>query len=102
MSEPTMNMLRCPKCPGVMRTYERNGVTVEQCDSCRGIFLDFGELEALTRMEGQYAGPPQGYPPQQAQPYPPQYPPQPGWGGGHGYGHGQRRHRGFSGLFYSS
>ncbi|WP_246149510.1 zf-TFIIB domain-containing protein, partial [Nonomuraea turkmeniaca] len=37
-----------------MRTYERNGVHIEQCDNCRGIFLDYGELETLTRMETQY------------------------------------------------
>ena len=91
-----------------MRTYERNGVTVEQCETCRGIFLDVGELEALTRLEAQLAGPPpqpsQPYPPQPPQPYPPQYqqdpqqyPPQPGWGQ---HGHGRRR--GFGGLFYSS
>jgi Zn-finger nucleic acid-binding protein len=56
--------MNCPKCPGSMRTYERNGVHVEQCDTCRGIFLDHGELEALGRAEAQwssqqYAGPPQ-------------------------------------------
>ena len=26
-----------------MKTYERNGIHLEQCDTCRGIFLDFGE-----------------------------------------------------------
>jgi Zn-finger nucleic acid-binding protein len=42
-----------------MRTYTRNGVHIEQCDNCRGIFLDYGELEALSRMEAQYrAAPP--------------------------------------------
>jgi hypothetical protein len=39
-----------------MRTYERNGVHVEQCDTCRGIFLDHGELEALARAEAQWSG----------------------------------------------
>lgn len=48
--------MNCPKCPGSMRSYERNGVHVEQCDTCRGIFLDHGELEALTRAEAQFAG----------------------------------------------
>jgi Zn-finger nucleic acid-binding protein len=37
--------LICPKCQGLMRTYERSGVTVDQCADCRGIFLDRGELE---------------------------------------------------------
>jgi Zn-finger nucleic acid-binding protein len=51
--------MHCPKCRGVMRTYTRSGVHIEQCDNCRGIFLDYGELEALGRMEAQYrAAPP--------------------------------------------
>jgi Zn-finger nucleic acid-binding protein len=43
--------LICPKCQGHMRTYERNGVTVDQCTDCRGIFLDRGELERLVDAE---------------------------------------------------
>jgi Zn-finger nucleic acid-binding protein len=46
--------LTCPKCQGTMRSYERNGVTVDQCSDCRGIFLDRGELERLTEAEGAY------------------------------------------------
>ena len=37
-----------------MKTYERNGIHLEQCDTCRGIFLDFGELESLTQMENRF------------------------------------------------
>jgi uncharacterized protein len=43
--------LICPKCQGLMRTYERSGVTVDQCGDCRGIFLDRGELERLVDAE---------------------------------------------------
>jgi hypothetical protein len=43
--------LTCPKCQGTMRTYERNGVHVDQCTECRGIFLDRGELERLIDAE---------------------------------------------------
>lgn len=43
--------LICPKCRGEMRTYERNGVLVDQCEECRGIFLDRGELERLLDAE---------------------------------------------------
>ena len=32
--------LTCPKCQSPMRSYERNGVTVDQCTGCRGVFLD--------------------------------------------------------------
>ena len=39
-----------------MRAYERNGVTVDQCGGCRGVFLDRGELERLIDAEaGFYA-----------------------------------------------
>jgi Zn-finger nucleic acid-binding protein len=86
-----------------MRTYDRNGVHIEQCESCRGIFLDLGELENLNALESRFAQQP---------------PPAPGYGQGHGghgghggqqYGpgwgsHGGHRYRkkGFGGLFFSS
>jgi len=37
-----------------MRTYERNGVHVDQCADCRGIFLDRGELERLVDAENAW------------------------------------------------
>ena len=37
-----------------MRSYERNGVVVDQCTECRGIFLDRGELERLVDAEGKH------------------------------------------------
>lgn len=43
--------LICPKCQGQMRQHERNGVSVEQCVNCRGIFLDRAELERLVDAE---------------------------------------------------
>lgn len=50
-------MLTCPKCQESMRTYERNGVNVDQCTGCKGIFLDRGELEALINAESGYSEP---------------------------------------------
>jgi Zn-finger nucleic acid-binding protein len=83
------NNLLCPKCAGLMRTYERNGVHLEQCDTCRGIFLDFGELESMTQLENRFAPPP----PKAQQGY------GPAWGShdGHRY-----RKGGFGRLFFSS
>ncbi|OKJ96866.1 hypothetical protein AMK26_28905 [Streptomyces sp. CB03234] len=86
-----------------MHTYNRNGVQIEQCSGCRGIFLDYGELEALTRLESQWV--------QQAPPAPPApqaypaapAPHAPAWGaphhGGH-HGHGHRRS--FGRMLFSS
>ena len=54
-----MDSLVCPKCRGAMRTYERSGITVDQCGDCRGIFLDRGELERLVDAETRFnAAPP--------------------------------------------
>lgn len=87
--------MQCPKCRGNMRTYERNGVHIEQCDNCRGIFLDYGELETLSRMESQYNAPP------------PPPAPGPAWGapqhhGGHGGHYGHHRQRSWVGMLFSS
>jgi Zn-finger nucleic acid-binding protein len=57
----------CPKCGGSMRSYERNGVTIEQCADCRGVFLDRGELDRMIDAESsRYEQP--SPPPAQAQP----------------------------------
>jgi uncharacterized protein len=51
-----------------MRTVDRQGIHIDQCDSCRGIFLDRGELESILNAERQYS----------AQAAPPPYNPGPG------------------------
>jgi Zn-finger nucleic acid-binding protein len=94
------NTLPCPKCAGIMQTYERNGVHLEQCDTCRGIFLDFGELESMTQMENRFV---QSAPPPPVQ----QGYGQQGYGHGNGPEWGQRgnkqyRKQGFGRLFFSS
>lgn len=63
--------LHCPKCRGTWRRIERNGVIIDQCEQCQGVFLDRGELEQLMNAERSFynsqpaAG---GYPPQQQPP----------------------------------
>ncbi|MFJ4817043.1 zf-TFIIB domain-containing protein [Streptomyces sp. NPDC088801] len=114
--------MQCPKCRAPMHTYNRNGVQIEQCSGCRGIFLDYGELESLTRLEAQWSqsappppATPQAYP---APPAPHAYPaapaPQaypapaaPAWGaphGGHGHHghHGHHRNKSFGHMLFSS
>ncbi|MBS1886694.1 MAG: zf-TFIIB domain-containing protein [Actinobacteria bacterium] len=48
--------MRCPKCGGEMRSHQRNGVTIEQCRKCHGIFLDRGEFEQLLARETSFLG----------------------------------------------
>ena len=40
-----------------MHTVDRRGVRIEQCQGCRGIFLDRGELEQIANAEQSYYGP---------------------------------------------
>ena len=56
-----------------MRSYERSGVTVDQCTECRGIFLDRGELERLVDADTRFHGGGRAA----AAPPPPQQPQQP-------------------------
>jgi Zn-finger nucleic acid-binding protein len=46
--------LTCPKCSGTWDTYERNGVVIDECAGCQGVFLDRGELERLIDAETDY------------------------------------------------
>ncbi|MCG5117650.1 MULTISPECIES: zf-TFIIB domain-containing protein [Streptomyces] len=100
--------MHCPKCHAPMHTYNRNGVQIEQCGGCRGIFLDYGELEALTRLESQWSqqAPPLAAPPAPQPPHGQAYPapPAPAWGAPHHGGHhyGRRRDRGFGRMLFSS
>ena len=48
--------LLCPKCHNEMHQYERNGVVVDQCTECKGLFLDRGELEKLVKAENGWYG----------------------------------------------
>lgn len=39
--------MKCPRCDGSLDERERQGVTVDVCTSCRGVWLDRGELEKM-------------------------------------------------------
>lgn len=81
-----------------MKTVDKSGIHIEQCEGCRGIFLDRGELEQVVGAENAYYA--QAAPPPYAggAPMPPpgyQGAPRPGghygkpdsprpYGGGHG------------------
>ena len=43
-----IDTMRCPRCQGTeLEERERDGVVVDVCRSCRGLWLDRGELEKL-------------------------------------------------------
>ena len=83
--------LICPKCQSPMRSYERNGVTVDQCTGCRGVFLDRGELERLVDAEGAYYE--RAEPPRAERRERDDDDWKRGYSGGHGLGHGKHRRK---------
>lgn len=93
--------MKCPVCTSVnLVMSERQGVEIDYCPECRGVWLDRGELDKiLERSAAQEPSPPlqPQYAPQQ-----PQYAPQqnsygggqaPGHGHGHGYSHGHKPYK---------
>lgn len=51
--EITHALMRCPKCGTKLNTIEHHNVTVEECPSCQGVWLDRGELEVLAQRENE-------------------------------------------------
>ena len=44
----------CPRCDAELLERERSGITIDFCSSCRGVWLDRGELENLVNREQSY------------------------------------------------
>lgn len=84
--------MKCPVCPETnLVMSERQGIEIDYCPSCRGVWLDRGELDKIIERSTVQEVPAAQPPPQQS-PY--QQPPPPHYGHphdkqhGHGYGHG--------------
>lgn len=39
-----------------MKTVDKNGIHIDQCEGCHGIFLDQGEREQIVGVESSYYG----------------------------------------------
>ena len=91
----------CPVCKTGLHMSDRQGIEIDYCPQCRGIWLDRGELDKIIERSGagetpaapqapQPPQPPQGGPWQQGG----RYPQQPGYGGGYGHqGHDPRYYK---------
>jgi hypothetical protein len=80
--DPRRTTMQCPCCPDTALVLsERQGVEIDYCPRCRGVWLDRGELDKLIERSAQQvqpAAPPPATPAQHPSTYPPQgyYPPQ--------------------------
>lgn len=51
-----MSVLTCPVCRGTMREVAHQGVHIDTCTQCRGVWLDRGELEKIAAAVGPTSG----------------------------------------------
>ncbi len=48
--------MRCPKCGGQMAEQALEGVMIDKCTVCGGIYFDAGEVELLLKADRGHAG----------------------------------------------
>ncbi|KAA9333558.1 TFIIB-type zinc ribbon-containing protein [Adhaeribacter soli] len=46
--------MKCPSCNETLLMSEKNGVEIDYCPKCRGIWLDRGELEKIMERSGEH------------------------------------------------
>lgn len=97
-----MPLLVCPNDSAAMQTVSRSGVEFDFCPTCRGVWLDRGELEKLMAVGREPDDPPErmdaprraGLPEQEHRPRPRDR----DWDDDHGH-YGRRRGRGIFDIF---
>lgn len=46
--------MQCPKCSIQMQQMQRYETSIDYCPSCRGVWLDRGEIDKITRIHSEY------------------------------------------------
>jgi ribosomal protein L37AE/L43A len=46
-----LHHMQCPKCGMKLIEIDYKGIKIDECSSCKGIWLDAGELESVAHME---------------------------------------------------
>ena len=49
--EREAHAMRCPRCGGHLAERRYQGVSIDECRDCGGVFLDKGELELLEHLD---------------------------------------------------
>jgi Zn-finger nucleic acid-binding protein len=85
----------CPVCKVPLVMSERQGVEIDYCPQCRGVWLDRGELDKIIERNAQEAGP-AAAPQPPARPAPPPAPSYQHYDHGYGHhGHYKKRRKSF-------
>jgi uncharacterized protein len=48
--------MKCPNCNETLVMTDRQGVEIDYCPKCRGVWLDKGELDKIIERSAQYEG----------------------------------------------
>ncbi len=54
--------MNCPKCNIALSMTDRQGVEIDFCPTCRGVWLDRGELDKIIERSGLTSAPPAAIP----------------------------------------
>jgi len=46
-----LHHMHCPKCGMNLVTIDYKGIAVDRCSGCEGLWLDYGELAAIMKLE---------------------------------------------------
>ena len=46
-----LHFMKCPKCGMELIEVDYKGIKVDKCSECEGVWLDAGELEAVSKLE---------------------------------------------------
>ncbi|MGI8943589.1 MAG: zf-TFIIB domain-containing protein [Qipengyuania sp.] len=92
-SEAEVSAMQCPVCRVPLSMSDRQGIEIDYCPQCRGVWLDRGELDKIIersapQTRGQAASP-------RSAPRYAQHGGQAHSGYGHGYGKPHKRKKGF-------
>lgn len=79
----------CPTCKTPLTMSERQGIEIDYCQTCRGVWLDRGELDKIIERSTPDSPPPQQPQHQQRPPSGHERP----WGDDRHYGHGHHKRR---------
>ncbi len=48
--------MKCPTCDATLVLAERQGIEIDYCPECRGVWLDRGELDKIIERAGESSG----------------------------------------------
>lgn len=47
--------MNCPVCSLPLKMTDRNGIEIDYCEKCRGVWLDRGELDKIIERSGSHS-----------------------------------------------